>query len=286
MRRRYLLIGVGLVVGSLIFVTATNFFGPKEDRDFNGVATYLYSAPEVKAWLNSPTKAYIEGYFSFPQSLAEDVAFGVDIEFWDGKDTYLYQPSGLWMAYPLVTRNGTLVFFSGNEENLKGEYGESELVIIQMNVNLNPDTWYKLRTEADFAQRKFVSFNIDGADINKTVDLSQYNIVFPEPLPVTQRIIFLSVGAIKLFDESGTNVLYADDIEAGVQINRSYVFVFQDGFEEQNRIFEGPNSWNVATDWPEKVWQEERDTVVVSIVDEPVHSGSHSLMIDSSPFQK
>lgn len=279
-------IGISLVVGLLTFLNATNFLGPKEDRDFNGVAAYLYSAPEVKAWLNSPTKAYIEGYFSFPQSLAEDVAFGVDMEFWDGKDTYKYLPSGMWMAYVSITRKGMLFFYSGTEGNFAGDPAKAQANFVPMNVTLQPDVWYKLRCEADFGRRRFVSFTIEGPGLNKIIDLSEYYLVLPEFAPVTQRIIFLSVGAIKLYDEPGTNVLYADDVEAGIEVEESYTTVWRDGFENQNQIEEGFKSWNVTKDFPEGVWQEERDTAVVSIVDEPVHSGSHSLMIDSSPFQK
>jgi hypothetical protein len=272
----------GVAILSLILI---NIFTPKEDRDVNAVAAYLYSDPEVKTWLNSPKKGYIEAYFSFPQSLAKDVVFGIDIEFWDGKDTYLYHPSGVWMAYPGITRDGVLVFISGNEENLNGEPGKGELVTIQMNVSLKPNTWYKLRCEADFSKRKFVSFSINGPDINKTVDLTQYNVVLPEWAPVTQRIIFLSVGAIKLGDEAGTNVVFADDVEAGIEVDGSYKTVFRDGFENQNQILDVPKTFTV-TDWSEKVWHYERNTAVVSIVDSPVHSGSHSLLIDSSPFQE
>jgi hypothetical protein len=187
------------------------------------------------------------------------------------------------MAYLTITRDGVLVFISGNEENLNGVPGKGDLITIPTKVTLTPDNWYKLRCEADFSERKFVSFSISGLGVDKTINLTQYNIVFPELAPVTQRIIFLAVGGIKLSNEPGTEILFADDVEAGIEVNGVYKVVFSDGFENQNQILDVPDTFTV-TDWAEKVWHLERDTAVVSIVDSPVHSGLHSLLINCAPF--
>jgi len=41
---------------------------------------------------------------------------------------------------------------------------------------LQPNEWYKLRVEADFGSKKYVSYTVEGPGINKTWDLSQYHL--------------------------------------------------------------------------------------------------------------
>lgn len=280
MRKLVLGVAVIVVVAGLLVVIFGVPLQDKAERDLNAVAVYLYSS-EVEAWLANPKKAFVEAYFSFPPSLAEDVAFGVDIEFWDGEETYLYLPSGIWMAYVFITRGGTLVFHSGNDENFAGDPAKADLTVIQTSVVLRPNVWYKLRCEADFGKRRLVSFKVEGDGISKTFDLSSYSVVLPEFASVSQRILFVSVGAYKLLNANGTNIVYVDDVKVAIENNGKFQTVFSDGFETQATILDVPKTFTVK-EWTEKVWHKERNTAKVSIVTTPVHKGLHSLRVDCS----
>jgi hypothetical protein len=259
----------------------------------SAVVSILYSTPEAKEWLSDPGKAYIEAYFMFPPDLAEDVLFGLDLEFWEGKQNYVYNSSLAWMGTAFISRGGLLGINSGGKDYRQGGIG------ILANVTLQPNTWYKLSEELDFAGRKYLSFNVTGVDVNKTINLRDYDIdisdeslkgTFPGPA------LTFYTGACKTSLKEGGNIVYSDSVEARIETGTGYKTVLKDGFEGQNELI----SWDFdhdgdidmddvrlasnVTNWNEGSWYQEHPTSLTSIVAGPVFEGIHACKHDASPF--
>jgi hypothetical protein len=297
-RRRKVLIGVGAGAGVLLvgLIAAAMFSSHPGGGRMSAVVSILYSTPEAKEWLAQPKKAYIEAYFMFPPELAEDVLFGLDLEFWEGKQNYVYGSSLAWMGTAFISRDGLLGINSGGKDYRQGGVG------ILTNVTLQPNTWYKLSEELDFSKRKYVSFNITGGGIDKTIDLRDYDIdisdeslsgTFPGPA------LTFYTGAGKLSSKEGGNIVYSDNVEARIETSEGYIVVLKDGFEKQNELLiwwdfdhDGGDidttdiqlASNV-TNWSEGVWYKEYPTSLTSIVTEPVFEGLHACQHDASPFK-
>jgi hypothetical protein len=117
------------------------------------------AVPELREWFRQPQRAFTEDWFRFPQGLAPDVAFAVDVETREGGKQYAFNtvPQAGWMAlvyfYPT---SGIGSVFWGNDANLRGEKLSSTPnfqniyhYFFDTGVRLKPDTWYRLRVEAD-----------------------------------------------------------------------------------------------------------------------------------------
>jgi len=266
---------------------------PKQGR-MSAVVRMLYFGTEVKEWLASPKKAYIEAYFLFPPDLAGDILFGLDLEFWEGKENYIYGSSLAWMGSAFISRSGLLGINFRGKDYYQGGVG------IFTNVTLEPNVWYKLYEELDFGKRKYVEFGAYGPGVDMSIDLRQYDIcisnesltgTFPGP-----SLTFYT-GAGKISNKEGGNVVYSDNVKARIEISSGYETVLKDGFERQNELI----GWDFnkdgkidekdvslasnVTNWQEGVWYNEHPTSLTSIVTEPVYEGSHAVRHDSSPFK-
>lgn len=275
-KKKYILIGVGLVVGVLIFASFLGDLMKKKERGMNAVVILLHSAPEVSEWLRNPGKAYVEGYFSFPADLADDVSFGLDVEFWEGKENPVYRSEGDWMGTAFLSRGGLLVISAGDSDYKQG------YAAININATLLPNVWYRMHLVIDFDKRKFVSFNITGPDVEKTVDLKEYNLSLPQQIPMNRAALTFYVGAAKLSDHQGTNIVYADDVEGGIEIQGLYRTVLKNGFENQNTILEWPKDTYILSNWTEAVWYKEWPNAKVSIEQEPTHTDHGAISLDAS----
>lgn len=273
--------------------TITNNGTIKAGR-LSAVISVLYSTPEAKEWLSNPEKAYIEAYFIFPPDLAEDVLFGPSLEFWEGKESYIYGSSLAWMATAFISRSGLLVINSGGKDYRQGSTG------ILTNITLQPNTWYKLSEDLDFGQRKYTSFNVSGAGIDKTIDLSLYDICISDEslkgtFPGPALTFYTGAGKISL--KEGGNVVYSDNVETRIEASGGYKAVLKDGFESQNELlgWDFNNDGKIdqtdvslasnLTSWNEGLWYKEHPTSLTSIVTEPVFEGVRACQHDASPFR-
>ena len=99
----------------------------------------------------------LEVYFMFPDGLTEFTVATIGIENFEEK----YNVS----AYIYITASGILNYATGNEQN------SFDLVPFD-GINLLPNEWYYIRLEADFVKRRYISFDIQGKNVDKHYDLS------------------------------------------------------------------------------------------------------------------
>ena len=58
---------------------------------------------------------------------------------------------------------------------------------LNLGMALEPNTWYRLHCVADFGNRKYVSFTVEGPGIKKTLDLSHLHLDYPNMIPFSAR---------------------------------------------------------------------------------------------------
>lgn len=108
-----------------------------------------------------PKKKRLEAYFMFPGGLTEYTVATIGIENFEEINNV--------SAYIYITASGILCYATGNEQdNFDLEYFDQ--------VSLSPNEWYYVNLQADFAERKYISFDIQGKNVDKHYDLSDKNL--------------------------------------------------------------------------------------------------------------
>jgi hypothetical protein len=169
-----------------------------------------------------------------------------------------------------------------------------------MNITLTPNVWYKLYEEVDFSIRKFVTFGVQGPNIDISIDLSQYNICIPDEslsgiFPGPSLTFYTFAG--KIGNKEGVNYVYSDSVEGRIEtVTYGYFTILKDGFEKQTELLDWDfnNDGRIdindlsyvsnVTNWEEGVWYYEHPTSLSFIITEPVYEGLHACKHDSSPF--
>jgi len=260
------------------------------DDRVSAVVMFVHSSQEVKEWLKEPKSSYIQAYFRFLDDLASDVLFGLDLELLEGNNNPIHFQGADWMGLAGLKRTGHLCFLK-RDETFPTTPGEGTWEVIDLQIKLEPNTWYFMRLEADFEQGKFVRFSINGSGIDKSVDLQKYNLDYPNYLPITDRTMTYYVFAARNKNEkqTGNTVVYWDDIEAGIETTSGWKVVLNDGFENQDMIGKDITSaWDDEKQVfdlsriPENFWLRERPESIVSLVTSPVRNGSHSCACDAT----
>ncbi|MEX2690207.1 MAG: cellulase family glycosylhydrolase [Candidatus Njordarchaeum guaymaensis] len=99
----------------------------------------------------------LDAYFMFPEELTEFTVATIGIENFEEVNNV--------SAYIYITASGILSYATGNEQN------SFDLVVFDV-ITLLPNKWYYVSLEADFIERKYILFDIQGENINKHYDLS------------------------------------------------------------------------------------------------------------------
>ncbi|MGB3589450.1 MAG: hypothetical protein WBA23_23085 [Tunicatimonas sp.] len=254
---------------------------------------FAYSGDSLQQFFREPTRAYISGYFYFEDSLAEDIIFGLDIEWLEGTANPIHFAGADWMSLAGLTRNGLLYFPVGSPENREGTPTATEKWEVRnLDVILQPRQWYQMRINADFGAREFVSVRVTGPDIDVTEDISGYPLEYPNYIPVDDPSLTFYTFALRSLEfdpeNSGNTHVYFDDIEGGIATENEFQIVFQDGFENQNQIEDIPFVLPVSplSAIAEDFWYYENEDAKISISSKVSRSGSNSILCNASLAQK
>ena len=99
----------------------------------------------------------LEAYFMFPEKLTDFTVAALGIENFEEENNL--------SAYVYITASGILYYATGNEQD------SFDLVDFDK-ITLLPNELYYINLEADFINRKYISFDIQGKNVNKHYDLS------------------------------------------------------------------------------------------------------------------
>jgi hypothetical protein len=226
------------VIALLLPILAASL--PAQDSRLSGAVAFGRTTAGADAWLTAPASAFVEAWVRFPADLDNNVIFGIDEELLEGLDAPYHVAGGDWMALTGVQRTGMLWVAKGTAATLAGTPStERAWELIPLGAALQPDAWYRIRTVANFAQRRFVSFSIDGPGLSRTVDLSGLTLDYPNYMPfdghaMTSYVWSMAGTGLGTRTDSTAAVFfddisfgYLDSPEAAPAANRTVA----DGFE-------------------------------------------------------
>ena len=261
-----------------------------ESLDFitSAAVAFAYDGPELGTFFQNPDRAYVSGYLFFEPDLAEDIIFGLDIEWFEGVENPIHFEGADWMALAGFQRNGIFWFRRGSPENLTGTPTiEERWEIRDIGQELAPNTWYRMTTVADFGKREFVSVTLTGGDIDIEIDLTGFPLDYPNYIPFDKPSLTYYTFALRSreFAEGnpGVTEVYFDDLEIGLLSPTSSSVVFSNGFESQNQIGEIPLELPVSPmDMiTENFWYFENDKAKVTITEIYPRTGQKSMRCDA-----
>lgn len=247
------------------------------------VALVNTSAP-MRAFLKKPGRSYVQTYFYFQPSLPEDVLFGLDQELIEGISNPVYVKGGDWMSFVALQRTGKIWVGAGSAETLKGVASkERNWKIYDLGTALKPNTWYRLRCQSDFSTRHFQSLTVEGPGLNKTIDLSQLPLDYPNYMPFDQAAMSYYVEAMRGRSliapgkGEGSPLVYFDDVQGGlINGDGSSTITFNSDFEQQAKVENQPVTAPVIklAGYKEGQWYLERPESIFTIQNKDfAHSG-------------
>ena len=271
----------------LIAISFSGCFFLQPKGRLSGTVLFIHSSPSVQNWLEEPKKSFVQAYFMFPADFASDIIFGIDQEFIEGVDDPIRFPGADWMALVGLTRTGMLNIPVGTDESLNGTPSDASVwEIIDLDIKLQPNTWYLMRETADFQSRRFESFTLTGPNVNITIDLSQYYVDYPNYIPIDNRSLTYYVYAIRMspYVQPGSTSIYFDDVTAGIETNEGYEIILFEGFELQKDIPDLPITLPVTplSDIQELYWYKENEDAMVQITGNTVRSGEYSCLCNAT----
>lgn len=207
----------------------------------SGAVAFATASLQTDAFLTTPGNGYVQAYVRFGPDLADDVIMFVDQELLEGVTSPRWVSGGDWMALVGVQRSGAVWVAGGSQQTLQGKPSSDRAwVIHDLRQRLQPDTWYRLRVVADFAQRRFVSFTIHGEGLNRTLDLSAVPLDYPNYMPFDKKGLIYIVGAMRskaMMKRVGVPLVYFDDVDGGAILpDGSTQRLFSDSFETQTVV--------------------------------------------------
>lgn len=246
---------------------------------------FSYSGSNTQTFFETPSKAYVSGYFYFEDDLADDIIFGLDIEFLEGLENPIRFEGADWMSLAGFNRKGQLWFPVGLPENLEGTPTTTdEWIIKDFGVMLSPNTWYKMTIMCDFDALEFVSVRLQGNGLDKEISLDGYPLEYPNYAPFNKASLTAYTFALRGTEFAPTNapgyMVYFDDIEMGIQTPEgTFETIFSNGFEQQRDVGEIPildNPIPLET-IPEDVWYLENENAKLRITEAYSRTGTYSL---------
>jgi hypothetical protein len=228
----------------LSLVSCTTLAGNRHSR-LSGAVAFASETPETLAFLTEPGIGYVQAHVRFGPDLADDVIMFLDQEMLEGLAAPRWVKGGDWMAFVGVQRSGAVWVAGGTDKTMKGSpSSQRNWSIHNLGQRLQPDVWYRMRIIANFDQRRFVSFTIEGADLKQTLDLSKIRLDYPNYMPFDRAGMIYIVGAMRgrdMMQQKGTPIVYFDDVEGGtVSSDDTLKRLFFDGFESQATVGRQP----------------------------------------------
>lgn len=199
---------------------------------------FVYQAPAVVTFLNSPAQVYVQGCMLFSTNFPSDAFAVLDESFLDGTTNPLYNSQGNWDALIELQQNGNLWTASGPTPGASPTTATFQ--ITYLGAPFQKGQWYLVRGIMNVNTRKFVSLQVKGPGINSTTDLSAYNVNWPSNFNVTSRAMTFSVGAFRsaAYQASAGNpdmspVVFWDNVSGGIPGSPDQV-LFQNKFDSQS----------------------------------------------------
>ncbi len=253
----------------------------------SAAVAFVHSNAAVGDFLAQPGTGYVEAWFSFPDTLAEDVWFGIDQELIEGVDQPRSFPGADWMGLIAVNRNGQIGTPVGSAASHAGEPDDAQEWVIQdLGVSLAPDTWYRLRGEVDFGSLTFSRASLSGPGVDAEVDLTGLLLSYPNYIPFDKPFMSDYVFSLRAaeFAQPGSTVVYFDDLQAEIETLSGPVVVFSDGFETQTQFEDIPVSLPVSPldEVTEFRWYKEREEALIGSTNNRQRSGNFSLACDAT----
>jgi hypothetical protein len=248
------------------------------------------SGTDVQQFLQNPGLSYVQANIYFAADFPNDVLISIDEEFVDGVNNPLYVSGGDWTAFIGVQRTGVIWVAAGTQAMLNGTPSATpNRQVINLGAQLQPNTWYLLRTVADFSKRHFKSFTVIGAGINTTIDLSANCLDYPNYLPVDDRVLTYFVGNARSASTAtgtGAPIVYIDGVSGGTFWPDGTDYpLFSNDFESQSVVGPQPLSGPPIPigNYVQGQWYLERAESLFTIQQEPfARSGAYVGVADAS----
>ena len=188
----------------------------------------------IPGWLADPSEAAVEAYIRFPANLAENIWFGVNIEFVGGTENPTRFAQEDFAALVLVTRDGLVALPRGTDSSHIGTPDGNDVWEPRtLDRKLAPETWHRIRLEADFGDLTFSRLVVESPGATTELDLSGLPLSYPNPIPVDGRALTWYVHAIANAPAeggSGTAVLF-DDAKGEVRRGGAWQTVYHESFD-------------------------------------------------------
>lgn len=247
----------------------------KKEARLSAAVAVVHRGAEIESFLKRPGVSVIEAWTRFPPEMGDDAFFGIDQEFIDGVDDPHHVSGGDWMAAIALLRGGSVWVATGSEEKLAGKPSdEKKWEILQLGQQLQPNTWYRLRSEVDFGSRRYISFTIEGPGLRKTLDLSPYCVDYPNHIPMNRRAMtyFVFTMRSRKMMKAGEGRAFFDDVTGSVRDPSGKLKpVFQDGFEGTVSFADQPITLPVIdlNKYRQGQWYKERPEAILSAISAP-----------------
>ena len=259
------------------------------DEITSATVAFAFNGDELDSFFGNPTEASVSGYFYFEESLADDVIFGLDIEWLEGMNSPINFEGADWMALAGFNRKGILWFPIGSPENRDGVPTDTDLWEIRdIGTELSPNTWYRLTIRANFESREFVSVQLTGGDIDFEIDISGFPLEYPNFIPFDEPSLTFYTFALRSRefspDNSGDTRVYFDDLEGRISTASGDVMIFENGFEGQNTIGQIPVSLPISpmSEVQEDFWYFENEDAKIALTSRIKRSGEQAMECDAS----
>lgn len=262
------------------------------DRINSASVTFIYKDPEVQNFLREPQEIWLTGHFLFEEDLAPDIIFGFKIGWLEGLERPINFSGANWTAQMGLNRSGLLSYPIGSNENLNGTPTPVEIKNWQtknLNLFLEPNTWYQVNITMNIGTRQFVRFQIIGPDINIKEDLINQQLNYPIYQPFDQSSLTISAFALRSKEFApeniGTTKVYFDDFETIIQVNEQFnKQIFTTDFEQQQIIGPLPISLPIYAlqSIQEQSWFLENADAKIAITSKYSRSGTQALECNAS----
>ena len=254
-----------------------------QDSRLSAAVAFTSSGTNIERFLQKPGKGYVQAYLRFGTDMAEDVIMTIDQELLEGISHPLSFKGADWMALVGVQRSGIVWVATGTQETERGVPSKDRAwKIFDLKSRLQPDTWYKVRTEVDFSRHHFHSFTIEGPGLKRVLDLNNLTLDYPNYMPFDSRSMTYYVAAMRgrsMMKREGTPIVYFDDVEAGIEAaNGQWDVVFTNDFEKQKEVTKQPVTLPTIkiANYEQGTWYLEREEALFKIEEASfAHSGKH-----------
>ena len=284
--------GWKVAIGSTVLVgllSLTALAKSRSDSQLSAAVAIVSQGPDIEEFLTKPSVSAMQAYIRFGDKRADDVVMGIDQELIDGVRNPYYVKNGDWMAFVGVQRSGIVFVGGGSDETMKGKPGKDrQWKIYDLKQRLQANTWYLVRTEADFSTRHFKCFSIRGPGIDQTLDIHNVKVDYPNAIPFSGRAMTYYVSAMRgksMMKEVGDPLVYFDDAEGSVLgADGKFHSVFKDGFESQQAVGPQPITFpKIDLDaYRQRSWYLERKEAKIRIAKVPfAHGGQFVCVADA-----